>query len=199
MRSESAAPVRRLERLSRLRDYEVDRHEPDPRGWTVVNRDGRSVGEVKDLIVDTNRMAATYLDVELDTKLFDMRDDDPHVLVPVERARAEGRRLIVDDVDEAWVTELRTARERDREEFWYRWWHRGAASAPQSVDSHVTRIRRGDPDDLDRAISDVRSGEEVRIPVVTEEIIVERRPVEGRPIHAGEVVNHATDEPSRRR
>lgn len=202
MRSEHAAPVRRLERLSRLRDYEVDRHEPDPRGWTVVNRDGRSVGEVKDLIVDTTRMAATYLDVELDTKLFDLGDDDPHVLVPIERARADGRRLVVDEVDDRWVSELRSERERDREEFWDRMWHRGAAPAP--AEARATRIRRrddprDDPDNLDRVISEVRAGEEVRIPVVTEEIVVERRPVEQAPAQPREVVNRATGEPPPRR
>ena len=67
-------------------------------------------------------MTASYLDVELDAKLFDLR---------------------------------------------------GAAG-------QGTRITRRDAvpaEDLNRAIEDVRPGETVRIPVVNEEIIVERRPV----------------------
>jgi sporulation protein YlmC with PRC-barrel domain len=194
MRSEHDVPVKPLDRLSRLGDHEVDRDEPDPRGWTVVNRDGRSVGEVKDLIVDTERMVATYLDVELDTKLFDLRDDDPHVLVPVERARTDGRRLVVDDITSDWVTELRAARERHRDEFWDRWWHR--ADERQEPDTRGTKIRRRmEPDNLKRVIEEVRPGQEVRIPVVNEEIVVERRPVE----HEEVVVNRATDEPPPRR
>jgi sporulation protein YlmC with PRC-barrel domain len=147
--------------------YTVDRHEPDPRGWTVVNREGQRVGEVKDLVVDTERMTAPYLSVELDTRVFDLRDDDPRVLVPVERARADGRQLVMDDIGASWVSELRAARERHWHEFWDRWWHSAEATPNRGV-----RVR---------AIDEVRLGEEVRIPVLDEEIIVERRPVADRP------------------
>ena len=194
MRSENAVPVRRLERLSRMRDYEVDRRELDPRGWTVVNREGRTVGEVKDLVVDTERMAATYLDVELDTRMFDVRDDDAHVLVPVERAHTEGRRVVADEIDAEWLSQLREARERDRHEFWDRWWH--GSGQREEARADVARIRRREePRDLNRIIDEVRPGEEVRIPVVKEEIVVGRRPVE----HEEVVINRATDEPPKRR
>jgi sporulation protein YlmC with PRC-barrel domain len=194
MRSEHAAPARRLERLSRLRDYEVEQHEPDPRGWTVVDREGRRVGDVKDLLVDTDRMTATYVDVELDTKLFDFRDDDPHVLVPLERAHQDGKRLLVEDINSEWVSELREARHRHQDEFWDRWWHRAEATAEQP--GRATRIRRRtEPQDLHRVIDEVRPGQEVRIPVVKEEIVVERRPVEREEI----VVNRASDTPPPRR
>lgn len=124
MRGDHDAPDRHFERLSRLRDCGVSRHEPDPRGWKVVNRDGRAVGEVKDLIVDTDRMTATHFDVELNTKLFDLRNDDPHVLVPVEQAHRAGRRIVVEDISRAWVNELRTERDLHQREFWERWWSR---------------------------------------------------------------------------
>lgn len=124
MRSDHDAPGRRLERLSRLRDHDVARHEPDPRGWRVVNRDGRAIGEVTDLIVDTDRMKAAYLDVELDARLFDLQHDDPHVLVPLDRAHRAGKRLLVEDISRAWVDELRTARDVHQREFWDRWWRR---------------------------------------------------------------------------
>lgn len=193
MRSEQAATARRLEPLSRLPDHEVERHQPDPRGWSVVNREGRHVGSVKDLLVDTDRMTATYVDVELDTKLFDLRDDDPHVLVPVERARREGNRLVVDDVSSEWVGRLRAERERHRYEFWDRFWHRTGVRDEQEVRTTKTHTRV-DREDLDRVIDEVRPGQEVRIPVVKEEIVVERRPVDREEI----VVNRATDEPRRR-
>ena len=196
MRSQHAAPVSRLERLSRLRDFDVERHEPDPRGWTVVNREGRKVGEVKDLIVDTERMVATYLDVELDTKTFDFTDDDPHVLVPVERAGTDGNQVVVDEIDSDSVSQLRAARQRHQEEFWERWWHRDEAR--DNVERRPTRIRRITPapsDDLQRVIDDVRPGETVRIPVVREEIVVERREVADEEV----VLNRASDEPPKRR
>jgi sporulation protein YlmC with PRC-barrel domain len=196
MRSEHAAPAKRLERLSRLRDYEVERGEPDPRGWTVVNREGRAVGEVKDLIVDTERMVATYLDVELDTKIFDLRDDDPHVFVPVEGARADHKRLVVDEITGDWVTELRAMREVHWLEFWDRWWHR--TETRRDSETRPVRIQRtasAPEDNLQRAIRDVRPGEEVRFPVVKEEIVVERRAVDREEV----VVNRADDQPPRRR
>ena len=180
MRSEHTVSGARLERLSRMDGYAVDRHELDPRGWDVVGRDGRRVGEVKDLIVDTERMSAPYLDVELDTKLFDLRDDDPRVLVPVDRARPDGKHLVVDDISGAWVGELCSARQRHWYGFWDQWWHpgeRGAAPVDERT-VRVSRIQGAVPrDELRRAIDEVRPGEEVRIPVVNEEIVVERRPI----------------------
>jgi sporulation protein YlmC with PRC-barrel domain len=193
MRSDQDAPTRRLERLSRMREYEVARNEPDPRGWKVVNRERRRVGEVKDLIVDRERMAATYLDVELDTKRFDFAGDDPHVLVPVDRADREGQTVIVEDIDSAWVNDLRRARETHSHEFWHRWWHAGEASMTRSGPEIS---RRAHPDTLNRVLDEVQPGETVRIPLVEEEIIVERRrvPKEEALRNDEYIVNRAADE-----
>jgi len=183
MRSDQETHARRFERLSRMHDYDVDRHEPDPRGWTVVNRDGRAVGEVKDLIVDTERMTAPYLYVELDGRMFDLHDADRYLLVPVERAHASGKRVVIDDLTPSWVRELCTARDVHQREFWDRWWHRGE----RAHDVAGTRLtRRVTPEELERAIDEVGPGETVRIPVVNEEIVVERRPIqaESRPLVA---------------
>ena len=180
MRSQDAATVEPFMRLSRMRDYGVARHEPDPRGWTVVNGRGKKVGEVKDLIVDTNRMTARYLDVELDAKLFDFRDDDPHVFVPVAHAQLEGRHLVVPDVTDAWVDELRAQRKAHLHEFWERWWTRGERQSAAGLSTRVERIPA--PEELQRAINEVRPGETVRIPVVNEEIVVQRRPTSDTPV-----------------
>ena len=64
--------------------------------------------------------------------------------------------------------------------FWDRWWHPGdsAVEARDDRGVRVSRIQGAVPrDELQRAIDEVRPGEEVRIPVVNEEIVVERRPV----------------------
>ena len=173
MKSDHSTAPGRMERLSHLRDYDVGRNMPDPRGWTVVNREGSTVGEVKDLVVDTERMTATYLDVELDTKAIDLRDNDPHVLVPVERAHADGKHVVVDEISSSWAAELCAAREAHQREFWDRWWSRGEHQHEPGppVARPVSRA------EVNRIIDDVRPGEAVRIPVVNEEIIVERRPV----------------------
>jgi sporulation protein YlmC with PRC-barrel domain len=110
-----------------MREFDVARNEPDPRGWAVVSRDGRAIGEVRDLLIDTERMAATFLDVALDRKRFGLRDDDDsHVLVPVERAHQAGKRLLVEEITPDWVNQVRMARDADQCNFFDRWW-RGAA------------------------------------------------------------------------
>jgi hypothetical protein len=197
MKSHDTPAVEPFQRLSRMPDYTVERHQPDPRGWTVVNGRGHKVGEVKDLIVDTNRMTARYLDVELDTKLFDWRGDDPHVFVPVDRARAEGRHLVVPEITDSWAAELRTQRSMHTREFWDRWWNSGESGSGSGI---ATRVVRGvHPDDLQRVINDVRPGETVRIPVVNEEIVVQRLPAPEDEPHEHVVVNRAADEPPMRR
>jgi uncharacterized protein (TIGR02271 family) len=47
--------------LSELPDYKVEPGDPDPRGWTVVSTDGRSLGRVDDLVIDTSAMKVRHL------------------------------------------------------------------------------------------------------------------------------------------
>ena len=153
--------MRRYERLSRLRDYKVDKNQIDPRGWDVINLDGRTVGEVRDLIVDTQTMKGVYLDVDLDWKLFQLRHD-PRVLVPVERAERQGtqKRLLVPTLSHDRVQEMVNERDRAYIEVWDRLWERQLTT-----------------DDLRIALDKAKPGEQVRIPILNEEIIVERRPL----------------------
>jgi uncharacterized protein (TIGR02271 family) len=76
----------RVAPLSDLNDFQVAENEPDIRGWKVRSSDSREVGKVKDLIADTGSMKIRYLDIELDKKSLDLRDDR-RVLVPVGAAR----------------------------------------------------------------------------------------------------------------
>lgn len=55
-------------RVEELRGFEVVEGDPDVRGWDVVGRDGRRVGEVKDLLADSEDPAVRYLDVRLDPR-----------------------------------------------------------------------------------------------------------------------------------
>jgi hypothetical protein len=177
-----------FERLSRLNDYTVDKHQADPRGWDVINSTGRSIGEVKDLIVDMSTMKAIYLDVELDSKLFDLRGD-PHVLIPVERAERQtsGKRLMVPSLDSARVQELCAERAQSYIEFWDCWWQRGQTPAGASWSPTITEQISSDR--LRQALDNARPGEQVRIPIINEEIVIERRP-----LPAGEPAAVRTDE-----
>jgi uncharacterized protein (TIGR02271 family) len=50
-----------LKPLSELPDYKVEPGDPDPRGWTVISTDGRSLGRVEDLVIDTSAMKVRQL------------------------------------------------------------------------------------------------------------------------------------------
>ena len=93
--------------LKALKDYKVASDDPDVRGWNVFGRDGRGIGEVDDLLVDTVAMRARYLDVELDRDLLaavpavpgtpavepvldrDGRAAGRHILIPIGMARLD--------------------------------------------------------------------------------------------------------------
>ena len=50
--------------------YKVAEGDPDVRGWAVIGQDGRRIGEVDDLLVDTHAMKVRYLEVRLDRDLL---------------------------------------------------------------------------------------------------------------------------------
>jgi photosynthetic reaction center H subunit len=76
----------RVAHLSDLDDFEVADHDPDVRGWDVISADGRKIGEVEDLIVDTGAMKVRYLDVEVE-KDYRADNDNRRILIPVGQAR----------------------------------------------------------------------------------------------------------------
>ena len=115
--------IQRFERLSLLGDYKVARGMIDPRGWKVVDGHGQHVGDVKDLIVDTDRMVAEFIDVELDAKFFHLRVD-PRILIPMHQAHRDGdaRRLVVSELTRSRVAALLVARDERQLDFWRDWW-----------------------------------------------------------------------------
>jgi len=64
------APAPQIAPLKDLADFKVASGDPDVRGWNVIGSDGRTIGEVNDLLVDTAALRVRYLDVELDRDLL---------------------------------------------------------------------------------------------------------------------------------
>ncbi|MFP4090024.1 MAG: PRC-barrel domain-containing protein [Cyclobacteriaceae bacterium] len=54
-----------LYKLKHLRDYKIDKHDPDVRGWDVYGRNREKLGKVDELIVDTEREKVRYLVVDV--------------------------------------------------------------------------------------------------------------------------------------
>lgn len=100
-----ASEMDRVVPLGQLDDLKVAEGDPDVRGWQVVASDGRTIGEVDELLIDTNAMKVRYLDVEVENGL--MAEPDRHVLVPIGYARLDrsADRVMVDNIAS---TDLRT-------------------------------------------------------------------------------------------
>ena len=79
MANEMDKNKRRLFKLHELDNYEVADGQPDIRVWDVKDEGGKTFGEVKDLIFDTQSLKVRYMVVDLDDNDFDL--DDREVLV----------------------------------------------------------------------------------------------------------------------
>jgi hypothetical protein len=92
--------ARRLVPMRDLRNYKVVDGEPDIRGWNVYTATGRELGEIEDLLVDTDIGEVVMVDV-------DLKRDDRHTLAPIKAAwiDREHRRVVLNtsmfDVDDA--------------------------------------------------------------------------------------------------
>ena len=182
-----------LKRLSKTSDYEVAPNETDVRGWTVVGRDGSSIGKVDDLLIDTSRMKVAQLDV-------DVKGGD-HVRVPAEdvqidRTRREVR--IEGYAPGAYRTAVAadrasTARDDERltrSEEELRVGKRAVEAGQVVVGKHVETEHKQVPVNLKReeiviqrrpvnreaSATDIREAE-IRVPLTEEEAVVDKRAV----------------------
>lgn len=146
----------RFQRMSRMKDFRVDKALVDPRGWPVVDADGRQVGRVSDLVVDTDRMTSSYLEVELDVKALDLGDAG-RVLIPMALANRDGdrRQLIVRDLTRSRIIAMRQAWSDHEVSFWEQMWTPSDTARPMAAEMP--------------SASPVR---EVRVPVIDERPLV---------------------------
>ncbi|MDB4885038.1 MAG: hypothetical protein JWN79_476 [Gemmatimonadetes bacterium] len=87
-------------RLSRLEDYEVDDGYPDIRGWPVRGSNGREIGVVGDLLVDTDLLEVAAVDVHVGVGAAGVRGNVIGAArVPIESVQIRPDRYIVIDVD----------------------------------------------------------------------------------------------------
>jgi uncharacterized protein (TIGR02271 family) len=189
-----------LKSMRDLRDFQVSREDPDVRGWSVVAADGQRVGTVSDLIVDTDRMKVAYLEVEANA-------GGGAQMVPVEAVQVDGsqREVMVAGMTNTagWgETSVRAVDERDgrdtsettrltRAEEELRIGRREVNAGEVVVGKHVETERISEPVTVERErvrverrpVSDRVAGnveigaDEIRVPVMEEELVVEKRPV----------------------
>lgn len=70
--------------LSHLGRYRIADGSLELRGWDVCSAEGRWIGVVDDVLVDTGSMQVRYLDVEVENLIVTGRER--HVLIPVDYA-----------------------------------------------------------------------------------------------------------------
>jgi sporulation protein YlmC with PRC-barrel domain len=91
--------ARRLVAMKDLDKYRIVDGEPDIRGWNVYTATGRELGEVDDLLVDTEMDEVVMVDI-------DLKRNDRHTLAPIKAAwiDRETKRVVINtsmfDVDE---------------------------------------------------------------------------------------------------
>src|SRR5215203_7556247 len=80
--------------LKDLKDFQVAKGDPDVRGWEVLSNDGRRIGKVDDLLVDTAAMRVRYLDIDLDDDLRNLAQGgtgpgtkSDNILIPIGSAQ----------------------------------------------------------------------------------------------------------------
>jgi len=205
-----------LRRLSDA-DLAVAEDEPDVRGWTLVSLDNRELGEVEDLIVDTNAMKVRYLEIDPDEE--SQTSDNEAVYVPIERVDLDrdGKRIVLRGADTSmWRTMVPSGfagqfgprphmsgesrsdtarsgevRRMTRAEEEVRVGKRTVQAGEVRVGKHVetehvrenVSVTREQVHVERRPVTDSRSAEirasegELRVPIVEEEVVVEKRPV----------------------
>jgi uncharacterized protein (TIGR02271 family) len=185
----------RIVPLDQLSDFKVADEDPDVRGWDVLSADGRRIGEVENLLVDTAAMKVRYLDVEVDDDLLQDDDRDRHVLVPVGYARLDrdDNRVMVDTLNSTDVGTLPAYRSepltRDYETSVRQSWDRDRQTtstdqdfyAHDSFDDHRFYGRRTEDSSAGRA------GEE-RLTLSEEQLAVGKRQQETGAVNVGKHV-----------
>jgi photosynthetic reaction center H subunit len=98
----------RVAPLAQLENFEVADGDPDVRGWDVISADGRKIGKVNGLLVDTAAMRVRYLDVHVDEELRRETAGERHILVPVGYARLNeaGDRVRLDELTSLQLDDL---------------------------------------------------------------------------------------------
>jgi uncharacterized protein (TIGR02271 family) len=107
----SSIDTANLKPLSRLDDFRVAEHDQDVRGWDVIARDGKKIGNVDDLLVDTTMRKVRYLGVDLDRGLFASLfggGHGGHVLVPIEEVELRSNQVMVNSVASSEASTLPT-------------------------------------------------------------------------------------------
>lgn len=177
--------------LSRMDDFKVADDDQDVRGWTVIARDGERIGKVDDLLVDTTAQRVRFLGVDLDRGLLS-GGHSGHVLVPIENVRLDRNdKVLLDSVGRNEVMSLPVYDASSFNRSQAVSGERGERTTRRDLDTDREARLTLSEEELALGKRAVAAGEvgvsktvetqHVRetVPVMREEVTVERRPVTG--------------------
>ncbi len=104
--------VLNLVRLEEMNNCHIGSGDPDPCGWDVKARDGRKVGTVTHLIVDSATLRVRFLEVELDAQPEAGENRSVYVPISTVQLSDDAEEVIVERGDAAIM--LLDAANRDR-------------------------------------------------------------------------------------
>lgn len=194
-----------LKRMSEFRHYEVSDDDPDPRGWTVVTRAGQRVGEVRDLLVDESAMKVRYFEVESDARGSDdsrllvdaygadLIDGERQVVIDGDISSLQSARASAAHMPDMSVAHDRghepntMTRAEEELRIGKREVETGEVVVNKTVETeHVrepierkverVRVERRPVQPGTKHGADLKPGE-IRVPIVEEEVVVDKRPV----------------------
>lgn len=180
------------QRLSEMNDWEVSDGYPDVRGWEVVDARGQRIGRVDDLLVDTSAERVRAIAVHREGAVGDVR-----FAIEPARLDEDGRRVVVSgpgsgigrgaDAELGTDAEARIVRHEEELTVDRRMREAGEVAIRKRVETeHVraavpttreeVRVERR-PVTGERSAAPAIESDEIRVPVVEEEVVVEKRPV----------------------
>ncbi|HYW30401.1 MAG TPA: DUF2382 domain-containing protein [Gemmatimonas sp.] len=163
--TQTSGTASELQLMSDLDEYQVADDSPDVDGWTVRTSDGQHVGKVHDLVVSVSEMRVRFLDIDI--------GHDQHAMLPVQDAQ-------LDDDDEYVIIRSMSVLQQDVPGL------RRSAGGNTRVgrDSNLSNSNVLVTDVATDVATDAATGsgamsgdEEIRMPVMREEAVVEKRPV----------------------
>lgn len=92
---EEAVDTSNLSPVSRLNDFTLSSRDTDVRGCQVIANDGKNIGNVEDLLIDNSSRRVRYLVVSLDRGMFSGSGHSGQVLVPAEEARVDNNNRVL--------------------------------------------------------------------------------------------------------
>jgi uncharacterized protein (TIGR02271 family) len=186
-RTQETIDTSNLTPLTMMDDFQVSSGDSDVRGWDVIGSDNKKIGDVDDLLVDRTARRVRYLSVSLDRGLIaKLAGHSGRVMIPVEEVRLDDRNNKV-YLEGVGSTEVSSLHSYEAGTFGRSEGYSGSGRLDTEREARLTlseeelAVGKRTVSSGEVGVSKHVETERVResVPVMREEVTVERRPVTG--------------------